>query len=84
MMDTPKLPLRPYALDKLASEHYLDFYRRAHSLEPTIFRFFNIFGPHQDPSSPYSGVISIFSEQAQKGLLPACSCWRHTTLKNRQ
>ena len=57
---TPKAPLTPYAADKLASEHYLDFYRRQHALEPAIFRFFNIFGPRQDPSSPYSGVISIF------------------------
>jgi UDP-glucose 4-epimerase len=66
--DTPKAPLTPYASDKLASEHYFDFYRRQHDLEPVIFRFFNIFGPRQDPSSPYSGVISIFSERAQKGL----------------
>ncbi len=66
--DTPKAPLTPYAADKLASEHYLDFYRRQHGLEPAIFRFFNIFGPRQDPSSPYSGVISIFTERAQKGL----------------
>ena len=66
--DTPKAPLTPYASDKLASEYYLDFYRRQHGLEPVIFRFFNIFGPRQDPSSPYSGVISIFSERAVKGL----------------
>ncbi|WP_313714149.1 NAD-dependent epimerase/dehydratase family protein [Pseudomonas sp.] len=66
--DTPKAPLTPYAVDKLASEQYLDFYRRQHGLEPVIFRFFNIFGPRQDPSSPYSGVISIFSERAAQGL----------------
>ena len=66
--DTPKAPLTPYASDKLASEYYLDFFRRQHGLEPVIFRFFNIFGPRQDPSSPYSGVISIFSERAVKGL----------------
>ncbi len=65
--DTPKAPLTPYAADKLASEHYLDFYRRQHGLEPVIFRFFNIFGPRQDPSSPYSGVISIFTERARHG-----------------
>ncbi|PUA47255.1 NAD-dependent dehydratase [Pseudomonas protegens] len=63
--DTPKSPLTPYAADKLASEYYLDFYRRQHGLEPVILRFFNIFGPRQDPSSPYSGVISIFSERAR-------------------
>jgi UDP-glucose 4-epimerase len=66
--DTAKAPLTPYASDKLASEHYLDFYRRQHGLEPAIFRFFNIFGPRQDPSSPYSGVISIFTQRAQQGL----------------
>ena len=66
--ETPKAPLTPYASDKLASEYYLDFYRRQHGLEPAIFRFFNIFGPRQDPSSPYSGVISIFSERVQQGV----------------
>ncbi|NSX08291.1 NAD-dependent epimerase/dehydratase family protein [Pseudomonas lini] len=66
--DTPKAPLTPYAADKLASEHFFDFYRRQHGLEPVILRFFNIYGPRQDPSSPYSGVISIFSERAQKHL----------------
>ncbi|QKZ06990.1 NAD-dependent epimerase/dehydratase family protein [Pseudomonas eucalypticola] len=66
--DTPKAPLTPYASDKLASEHYFDFYRRQHGLEPVIFRFFNVFGPRQDPSSPYSGVISIFCERAQQGV----------------
>lgn len=66
--DTPKAPLTPYASDKLAGEQYLDFYRRQHGFEPVVFRFFNIFGPRQDPSSPYSGVISIFAERAVKGL----------------
>jgi len=65
--DTPKAPLTPYAVDKLASEQYLAFYRRQHGLEPVVFRFFNIFGPRQDPSSPYSGVISIFCERALNG-----------------
>lgn len=66
--DIAKAPLTPYASDKLASEQYLDFYRRQHHLEPVLFRFFNIYGPRQDPSSPYSGVISIFCERAQQGL----------------
>ena len=66
--EVAKAPLTPYAVDKLASEQYLDFYRRQHGLEPAIFRFFNIFGPRQDPSSPYSGVISIFTTRAQQGL----------------
>ena len=63
-----KAPLTPYASDKLSSEHYLEFYKRAHGLDPVIFRFFNIFGPRQDPSSPYSGVISIFCQRALNGL----------------
>lgn len=66
--NTAKSPLTPYAADKLASEHYLQFYGRQHGLESAIFRFFNIFGPRQDPSSPYSGVISIFTQRAQQGL----------------
>ncbi|HEY5674920.1 MAG TPA: NAD-dependent epimerase/dehydratase family protein [Malonomonas sp.] len=64
---TPLAPLTPYAADKLASEYYIDFYRRQHGLEPVVFRFFNIFGPRQDPSSPYSGVISIFMQRAISG-----------------
>lgn len=66
--DVAKAPLTPYAVDKLASEQYLDFYQREHGLEPVVFRFFNIYGPRQDPSSPYSGVISIFAQRAQAGL----------------
>jgi len=57
-------PLTPYAADKLAGEYYIDFYRHQYGLKPVIFRFFNIFGPRQDPSSPYSGVISIFLQRA--------------------
>jgi UDP-glucose 4-epimerase len=60
-------PLSPYAADKLAGEHYLFFYARKHGLAATAFRFFNVYGPRQDPSSPYSGVISIFVESAKMG-----------------
>jgi UDP-glucose 4-epimerase len=60
-------PLTPYAIDKLASERYLDFYRRTHGIETASFRFFNIFGSRQDPASPYSGVISIFVASALAG-----------------
>jgi UDP-glucose 4-epimerase len=59
-------PLSPYAADKLAGEHYLLHYHRAHGLAATSFRFFNIYGPRQDPSSPYSGVISIFVDRLQR------------------
>lgn len=60
-------PLSPYAADKLAGEHYLQFYGAKHGLRTTAFRFFNIYGPRQDPSSPYSGVISIFVDRALTG-----------------
>jgi len=63
---TPR-PLTPYAADKLACEHYLDFYHRKFGLQTTAFRFFNIYGPRQDPSSPYSGVISIFVDRLRTG-----------------
>ena len=56
-------PLSPYAMDKLSGEHYLLHYYRTYGLAATSFRFFNIYGPRQDPSSPYSGVISIFVER---------------------
>lgn len=65
--DAPLRPLSPYAADKLAGEHYLFFYARQFGLRATALRFFNIYGPRQDPSSPYSGVISIFVERARAG-----------------
>lgn len=60
-------PLTPYAADKLAGEYYLQFYAGKYGLDTTAFRFFNIFGPRQDPSSPYSGVISIFADRLARG-----------------
>jgi UDP-glucose 4-epimerase len=65
--DTRLNPLSPYAADKLAGEHYLFFYARKYGLSATAFRFFNIYGPRQDPSSPYSGVISIFVDRVRAG-----------------
>ncbi len=65
--DAPPKPLTPYAIDKLAGEYYLAHYHRSGKLNATAFRFFNVFGPRQDPSSPYSGVISIFLDRAQRG-----------------
>lgn len=58
--DSTMRPRSPYAADKLAGEHYLAHFRRRSGLNGTAFRFFNVYGPRQDPSSPYSGVISIF------------------------
>ncbi|MBI3898413.1 MAG: NAD-dependent epimerase/dehydratase family protein [Gammaproteobacteria bacterium] len=63
--DTVLKPLSPYAADKLAGEHYLFFYGQKYGVVGTAFRFFNIYGPRQDPSSPYSGVISIFVDRAR-------------------
>lgn len=65
--DAPKQPLPPYAADKLAGEHYLAHYHRSRRIEGVAFRFFNVYGPRQDPSSPYSGVISIFAQRARAG-----------------
>jgi UDP-glucose 4-epimerase len=63
-------PLSPYAAGKLASEAYVFVYARTMGLDGTSLRYFNIFGPRQDPSSPYSGVISLFAKQMSQGLRP--------------
>ena len=65
--DVPTHPLSPYAVDKLAGEHYLAHYHRTGRVSGVAFRFFNVYGPRQDPKSPYSGVISIFVERARAG-----------------
>jgi nucleoside-diphosphate-sugar epimerase len=54
-------PLSPYALQKLVGEQYLQMFTRLYSLETVSIRYFNVFGPRQDPGSPYSGVISLFA-----------------------
>ncbi len=75
--DNPELPKRetmlpepksPYALAKLTGEYYLKVYAECFGLETVALRYFNVFGLRQDPSSMYSGVISIFSERIKKGL----------------
>jgi len=53
-------PLSPYAVAKLVGEYYCQVFTRAYGLETVSLRYFNVFGPRQDPSSPYSGVISRF------------------------
>ena len=60
-------PVSPYGIDKLASELALDYYANVHGVPATWLRFFNVFGPRQDPTSPYSGVISIFADRARAG-----------------
>ncbi|RME56272.1 NAD-dependent epimerase/dehydratase family protein [Candidatus Parcubacteria bacterium] len=59
-------PLTPYAIDKLAGEYYLTYYANNYGIKYTTCRFFNVYGPRQNPSSPYSGVIGIFMNQAIK------------------
>ena len=68
--DMPVKPLSPYAIDKLASEDACRVYHHLYGLETVCLRYFNVFGPRQDPSSPYSGVISIFSAALKRGRLP--------------
>ena len=57
-------PLSPYAAQKLAAEYYARVYYDLYGLETAVLRYFNVYGPRQDPSSPYSGVISIFMTKA--------------------
>ena len=77
--DEPTLPkveamcpvtLSPYAVDKLASESACGMYTILYGLETVCLRYFNVFGPRQDPSSPYSGVISIFTTRLKNKEMP--------------
>ncbi|MDE3105869.1 MAG: NAD-dependent epimerase/dehydratase family protein, partial [Acidobacteriota bacterium] len=63
-------PISPYAVQKLAGEHYLASYTRVFGLETVSLRYFNIFGPRQDPSSQYSGVLARFISQMLDGQAP--------------
>jgi len=77
--DTPTLPkhehmtpdpISPYAVAKLASERYMISFYRCYGLETVALRYFNIFGPRQDPSSPYSGVLAKFITLMLSGQQP--------------
>jgi UDP-N-acetylglucosamine/UDP-N-acetyl-alpha-D-glucosaminouronate 4-epimerase len=77
--DTPTLPkheemipnpISPYAVAKLASEYYMTSFCRCYGLETVCLRYFNIFGPRQDPSSPYSGVLAKFITTMLNGEQP--------------
>src|SRR3989442_14622761 len=63
-------PISPYAVAKLASEYYMTSFCRCYGLETVCLRYFNIFGPRQDPSSPYSGVLAKFITQMLAGEQP--------------
>ena len=78
--DTPTLPkheamtpdpISPYAVAKLASEQYMISFYRCYQLETVSLRYFNIFGPRQDPSSPYSGVLAKVITLMLRGEQPA-------------
>ncbi|HVC19354.1 MAG TPA: SDR family oxidoreductase [Vicinamibacterales bacterium] len=68
--DMPTAPLSPYALQKLVAEQYAAMFTRLYGLETVTIRYFNVFGPRQDPSSPYSGVISLFISALAEGRRP--------------
>ena len=68
--DMPVNPLSPYALQKVVGEQYLQLFTTLYGLETVSTRYFNVFGPRQDPSSPYSGVISLFATALLEGRAP--------------
>jgi UDP-glucose 4-epimerase len=77
--DTPTLPkheqmlpnpISPYAVAKLAGEHYMRAFARVYGLETVVLRYFNVFGPYQDPTSHYSGVLAIFCRKLLAGEQP--------------
>src|SRR5262245_5069090 len=68
--DMPTKPLSPYALQKLVVEQYCQMFTRLYGFETVTIAYFNVFGPRQDPGSPYSGVISLFSTALLAGRQP--------------
>src|SRR6202163_1031754 len=77
--DTPTLPkhegmipnpISPYAVAKLASEYYMRSFARVYGMETVSLRYFNVFGPYQDPTSQYSGVLAVFCRKMLAGEAP--------------
>jgi len=77
--DTPTLPkheemlpnpISPYAVAKLAGEHYMRAFAKVYGLETVVLRYFNVFGPFQDPTSHYSGVLAVFCRLMLSGQQP--------------
>ena len=66
----PTAPLSPYALQKLVAEQYCQMFTTLYGFDTVTIRYFNVFGPRQDPSSPYSGVISLFISALCDGRRP--------------
>jgi UDP-glucose 4-epimerase len=63
-------PKSPYALQKLMGEYYCNIFTGVYGLETVALRYFNVYGPRQDPSSPYSGVLSLFMRAALERTRP--------------
>ena len=68
--DMPAKPISPYGISKYAGEQYCQIFTEIYGLKTVCLRYFNIFGPKQDPHSPYSGVISIFIKAYLSGVPP--------------
>lgn len=68
--ETETGPVSPYGLHKLTGEHYCRLYQELYGIQTVCLRYFNVYGHRQDPHSPYSGVISIFSETILNGKSP--------------
>jgi nucleoside-diphosphate-sugar epimerase len=68
--DMRPAPMTPYALQKLVAEQYCQMFSELYGLETVTTRYFNVFGPRQQPGSPYSGVISLFIEALANGRAP--------------
>lgn len=66
----PLKPMSPYAVQKMGGEYYARLYHDLYAVETVCLRYFNVYGPRQDPSSPYSGVISIFLTRAAEKRQP--------------
>lgn len=66
--NAPTHPTNAYGVDKLGCEMHAEIGRQIHNLDPVGLRFFNVYGPRQDPNSPYSGVISVFCRRILEGL----------------
>ena len=63
-------PISPYAVAKLAGEQYMRVFARVYGVETVVLRYFNVFGPYQDPTSHYSGVLAIFCRKMLAGEQP--------------
>jgi UDP-glucose 4-epimerase len=68
--EMPPNPISPYAVAKMAGEYYLQSFTRVYGLETVTLRYFNVFGPYQDPASQYSGVLAVFCRKMLAGEQP--------------